>query len=53
MLLNNIEREQWVMNDIQLYSWFKETNISISKFIYANKEIIDGVIKYRVDCGEK
>ena len=50
--MNNTEREQWVMNDEQLYGWYKSSNISLGRFIRANEEIITGVIKYRLECGE-
>ena len=50
--MNNTEREQWIMNDEQLYGWYKSSNISLRRFIQANIEIITGVIKYRLDCHE-
>ena len=50
--MNNTEREQWVMNDEQLYGWYKSSNISLGHFIRANEEIITGVIRYRLECGE-
>ena len=50
--MNNTERELWVMNDEQLYGWYKSSRIILRRFIKANQEIIDGVIKYRLECGE-
>ena len=50
--MNNTERELWVMNDEQLYGWYKSSRIILRRFVKANQEIIDGVIKYRLECGE-
>ena len=51
--MTNTIREQWITSDTQLHQWHKDSGKTLAEFIYANSNIIDGVIRYRVECGEE
>jgi len=42
--MNNTERIQWIDNDEVLYSWWRSSRQSKSKFIKENREEIDRCI---------
>lgn len=43
--MNNTEREMWVLNDYGLYTWFKSSRLSMTKFLKINRDEIDKAIK--------
>lgn len=42
--MNNEERRQWIQNDEGLYQWWKESRLSLARFIQTNRTEIDRVI---------
>ena len=47
--MNDTDREQWVNNDEDLYSWYKSTTLSMRDFLRINRADLDECIKWRLD----
>jgi len=45
--MNNEERRLWVLNDEELYTWFKGTHLSMTEFLKENREELDKCIPSR------
>jgi hypothetical protein len=47
--MNNRERELWILNDEELYRWWKATRMSMTRFLKECREIINEFIGMRVN----
>ncbi len=47
--MNDRERGLWIINDEQLYIWWKSTGLSKRDFMRKRREELDAVIKAKID----
>lgn len=50
--MNNKEREMWVLNDEDLYNWWKSTKLSMTRFLKDKRLLVDKYINALIDIGK-
>lgn len=48
--MNDTEREQWVLNDEQLYTWWQSCKVSMRAFIRENRALLTAYINKQLSA---
>lgn len=46
--MSDKDREQWIMHDESLYSWYRQSGLGLRSFIHANRDEISKTIRNKL-----